>query len=64
MLKVILREGETPDSLIRRFKTAVKKADILAEYRKHDFFLKKSLKRKLKSENARKKMKSKKRKTV
>jgi small subunit ribosomal protein S21 len=52
--KVKLREGETTDVLISRFKTLVKKSNILADVRKHEFFLKKSLKRKRKSEEARK----------
>lgn len=52
--KVKLREGETTDVLLARFKTLVKKSNILADVRKHEFFLKKSLKRKCKSEEARK----------
>ena len=52
--KVKLREGETTDALLARFKSLVKKSGILKEYKKHDFFLKKSLKRKRKSEEARK----------
>ena len=52
--KVKLRENETTDALLARFKTAVKKAGILPECRKHEYFLKKSLKRKRKSEEARK----------
>jgi small subunit ribosomal protein S21 len=52
--KVKLREGETTDVLISRFKTLVKKSGILTECRKREFFLKKSLKRKRKSEEARK----------
>ena len=52
--RVKLRENESTDSLIARFKTTVKKAGILKECKKHDYFLKKSLKRKKKSEEARK----------
>ena len=54
MVKVVLREGETAEDLARRFKTAVKKSGILQECRRREFFLKKSLKRKRKSEEARK----------
>ena len=54
MVKVVLREGETAEDLIRRFKTAVKKSGILQECRKSEFFLKKSLEKKRKSEEARK----------
>ena len=56
MVKVVLREGETAEDLIRRFKAAVKKSGILQECRKREFFLKKSLARKRKSEEARKAM--------
>ena len=54
MIKVVLREGETAEELTRRFKTAVKKSGILQECRRREFFLKKSLARKRKSEEARK----------
>ena len=59
MVKVVLREGETTEDLARRFKTAVKKSGILQECGKREFFLKKSLKRKRKSEEARKEMRKK-----
>lgn len=59
MIKVVLREGETAEDLARRFKTAVKKSGILQECRKREFFLKKSLARKRKSEEARKAMRKK-----
>ena len=52
--KVIARPDETVDALLARFKTKIKKANILAEYKKHDYFLKKSMRRKRKSEEARK----------
>ncbi|MCI5670795.1 MAG: 30S ribosomal protein S21 [Candidatus Enterosoma sp.] len=55
MPKTVVREGETLDGAMRRFKRQVNKAGTIADYRKHDFFLKKGLKRKLKSENARRK---------
>ncbi len=53
MAKVIAREGEDLDSLIRRFKKAVEKAGILEDVKKHEYFLKKSLRRKQKSKLAR-----------
>ena len=59
MVKVVLREGETTEDLARRFKTVVKKSEILQECRKREFFLKKSLKRKRKSEEAHKEMRKK-----
>lgn len=55
MPKTIVRDGETLDDAMKRFKRQVNKASIIADYRKHDFFLKKGLKRKIKSENARRK---------
>ena len=51
MSKVVVREGETLDE----FKRQVNKAGTIQECRKRECFLKKNLKRKLKSENARKK---------
>lgn len=55
MPKTTIRDGETLDDAMKRFKRQVNKAGTIADYRKHDFFLKKGLKRKLKSENARRK---------
>ncbi len=55
MCKVTLREDESLDEGLRRFKKLVNKASIVQECRKREFYLKKNLKRKLKSENARKK---------
>ena len=51
--KIIVKDNESVDSARKRFKRQVNKAGTIADYRKHDFFLKKGLKRKLKSENAR-----------
>ena len=59
MVKVVLREGETGEDLVLRFKTTVKKSGVLQEGSRHEFFLKKSLKRKRKSEEARKLMRKK-----
>ena len=55
MSKVVVREGETLDEALRRFKRQVNKAGSIQECRKREFYLKKNLKRKIKSENARKK---------
>lgn len=55
MSKVVVRESETLDEALRRFKRQVNKAGTIQECRKRECFLKKSLKRKMKSENARKK---------
>ena len=55
MPKIVIREGESLDEGVRRFKRQVNKAGIIQECRKREFYLKKNLKRKLKSEIARKK---------
>ena len=55
MPKTVVRENETLDDALRRFKRQVNKAGTIQECRKRESFLKKSLKRKLKSENARRK---------
>lgn len=55
MPKVVIKEGESLDEAVKKFKRQVNKAGIIQECRKREFYLKKNLKRKLKSENARKK---------
>ena len=55
MPKIVIREGESLDEGVRRFKRQVNKAGIIQECRKREFYLQKNLNRKLKSENARKK---------
>lgn len=55
MPKTIVRDNETLDDAMKRFKRQVNKANTIADYRKHDFFLKKGLRRKLKSEEAKRK---------
>ena len=40
-LEVYLREGETPDSLLRRFQMAVQKSGILREAKIHRRFMSK-----------------------
>ena len=53
MPKTVVRENETLDEALRRFKRQVNKSGVLLETRKREFYLKKGLKRKLKSEMAR-----------
>ena len=55
MPKTIVREGESLDEALRRFKRQVNKAGTIQETRKREFYLKPGLKRKLKSEQARRK---------
>ena len=55
MPKVVVHENESLDDALRRFKRQVNKAGTIQEAKKREFYLKKGLKRKLKSENARRK---------
>lgn len=55
MPKTVVRENESLDEALRRFKRQVNKSGVLLEARKREFYLKKGLKRKLKSEMARRK---------
>ena len=55
MPKTQVRENETLYDALRRFKRQVNKAGTIQEAKRREFYLKKSLKRKLKSENARRK---------
>lgn len=45
--------GETIEGMMRRFKKKVEKADLMQDMRKHDYYVKPSVKRKLKSKFAR-----------
>ncbi len=54
-VKTVVREGESLDEALRRFKRSVNKSGVLLETRKREFYLKTSLKRKMKSELARRK---------
>ena len=54
MPKVAVRENENLDDALRRFKRSVSKAGTLAAVKKHDYYVKPGLKRKLKSQEARK----------
>ena len=54
MSNVIVKENETLDSALRRFKRATQKAGILSEVRKREHYEKPSVQRKKKSEAARK----------
>ena len=54
MPKVIVREGESFESALRRFKKQCEKTGILSEIKKREHFEKPSVKRKKKAEAARK----------
>ena len=51
MVRVHAKENESIDKLIQRFKSAVKKSNILLEVKNREYFLKKSLKRQRKAES-------------
>ena len=55
MPKTVVRENESLDEALRRFKRQVNKSGVLQEARKREFYLKPGLNRKLKSEMARRK---------
>ncbi|MFD1466177.1 30S ribosomal protein S21 [Lapidilactobacillus mulanensis] len=57
MAKTIVRDNESLDDALRRFKRSVSKSGQLQEYRKREFYEKPSVKKKLKSEAARKRKK-------
>ena len=48
MPKTTVRENESLDDALRRFKRQVNKAGILAECKKHDVYIKPGLRRKMK----------------
>ena len=53
MVRVHAKENESIDKLIQRFKSAVKKSNVLLEVKNREYFLKKSLKRQRKAEQSR-----------
>lgn len=57
MSKVVVRKNESLDDALRRFKRSVTKAGTLQEARKREHYEKPSVKRKRKSEVARKRKK-------
>ncbi|EDL63032.1 30S ribosomal protein S21 [Bacillus salacetis] len=54
MSKTVVRKNESLEDALRRFKRSVSKTGTLQEYRKREFYEKPSVKRKKKSEAARK----------
>ena len=54
MPKVVVRDNESLDDTLRRFKRSVSKAGTLNAVKKREFYVKPGVKRKLKSEEARK----------
>ncbi|MDO5734685.1 MAG: 30S ribosomal protein S21 [Eubacteriales bacterium] len=54
MAEIRVKENETLDSALRRFKRSCARSGILAEVRKREYYEKPSVKRKKKAEAARK----------
>ena len=54
MAEIRIKENESLDSALRRFKRQCAKSDVLSEIRKREHYEKPSVKRKKKSEAARK----------
>lgn len=52
MAKVYIRNGESLDSALKKFKKKVEKEGIMLEIRKREYYVSPSVKRKLKHEKA------------
>jgi small subunit ribosomal protein S21 len=52
LIKVAVQEGESIDKILKRFKKKYEKAGILKEFRKRGFFVKPSVKRRMKKAKA------------
>lgn len=59
MAEVIVQEGESLDSALRRFKRKVQQEDIIKEIKRHSYYLKPGEKRRLKQALARKRLRKK-----
>jgi len=59
LAEVILQEGESLESALRRFKRKVQHEDIIKDAKKHSYYLKPGEKRRLKQALARKRAKKK-----
>ncbi|MFQ5778442.1 MAG: 30S ribosomal protein S21 [Terriglobia bacterium] len=59
MAEVRIQEGESLESLLRRFKRKVQHEDVIKEIKKHAYFLKPGQKRRIKAALARKRMRKK-----
>ena len=59
MAEVILNEGESLESALRRFKRKVQQEDIIKDVKKHSFYLKPGEKKRIKQALARKRLRKK-----
>jgi small subunit ribosomal protein S21 len=63
LAEVILNEGESLESALRRFKRKVQQEDIIKDAKKHSFYLKPGEKKRIKQALARKRLRKKMRST-
>ena len=59
MAEIIVGEGESLESALRRFKRKVQQEDIIKDIKKHSFYLKPGEKRRIKQALARKRLRKK-----
>ena len=59
MAEIMLQEGETIESALRRFKRKVQQEDIIKDVKKHSFYLKPGEKKRVKQALARKRSRKK-----
>ena len=59
MAEVIVNDGESLESALRRFKRKVQQEDIIKDAKKHSFYLKPGEKRRIKQALARKRLRKK-----
>ncbi len=59
MAQVILNDGESLESALRRFKRKVQQEDIIKDVKKHSFYLKPGEKKRIKQALARKRLRKK-----
>jgi small subunit ribosomal protein S21 len=59
LAEVILNEGESLESALRRFKRKVQQEDIIKDVKKHSFYLKPGEKKRIKQALARKRLRKK-----
>ena len=52
MARVVKKQDETVDALLKRFKRQVQRDNILIEIRKREYYLKPGIRRRVKHENA------------
>lgn len=64
MAEVIVQDGETLESALRRFKRKVQQEDIIKEIKRHSYYLKPGEKRRVKEALARKRNRKKRSKDV